>query len=329
MQERIAGRLKDVKLGATQTYRNIAIFPITDGDGGAVNYITLPEALEARLLTVTEVSQGGSVPELKVTNNADTPVLLLDGEELAGAKQNRVLNTSVLVPEKQAIIIPVSCTEQGRWAYASEAFRDSGTVMSHSVRAMKTRSVSESLAADASFRSNQGEVWGGISELQAAAGVQSHTSAMRDVFEAHRGSLDEAIKAFPLVAGQIGILAVISGEVAGFDIVSRSAAYGHLHAKLLKSYVMDALVGKKKAGAETVAAGEAARGFLDRAMRCEEKTFKSVGCGDDYRFKGDRMAGSALVHGDTVIHTAFFHLDQATAGGRMSGFNRRRDYRVY
>ena len=32
----------------------------------------------------------GSVPELEVINKANVPVLLLDGERTAGAKQNRV-----------------------------------------------------------------------------------------------------------------------------------------------------------------------------------------------------------------------------------------------
>jgi hypothetical protein len=328
MQERIISRLKSVTLGAPQTHKSIAIFPITDGDGGAVNYITLTEALEGKFLTVSELSQGGSVPELKVTNNAETPVLLLDGEELAGAKQNRVLNTTVLAPEKQSIIIPVSCTEQGRWAYATETFYDSGTVMARSVRARKSQSVSESLECSASFRSDQGEVWNGISKLQEASGVPSPTAAMRDVFESHREPLDEAIKAFPLLPGQIGLLVVISGEAAGFDLVSRAAAYEHLHGKLIKSYVMDSLLGKKKVATDPAAATKAAHDFLERATRCEEKTFKSVGCGEDYRFKGDHMAGSALVHSETVIHTAFFHLDQTHAEGHMSGLNRRRSYRV-
>ena len=186
MQEKIVSRLKSVKLGDPQSHGNIAIFPIADGEGGSVSYITLSEALEGRLLTVTEVSQGGSVPELKVTNSAETPVLLLDGEELAGAKQNRVLNTTVLVPEKQDIVIPVSCTEQGRWAYATQAFYDSGTVMARSIRARKNRSVSESLASSASFRSDQGEVllhdqdvWDltGNNSLEAAFGLKGQTVA--------------------------------------------------------------------------------------------------------------------------------------------------------
>jgi hypothetical protein len=65
------------------------------------------------------VSEGGDVPTLRLTSAADRPVLLLDGEELIGAKQNRVLNTTVLVAAHSRLTIPVSCVEQGRWAYKS------------------------------------------------------------------------------------------------------------------------------------------------------------------------------------------------------------------
>ncbi len=97
------------------------------------------------LLSVAEVNEEGSVPELKVTNAADMSVLLLDGEELMGAKQNRVLNTSILLVVKSETIIPVSCTEHGRWSYSSPAFSDSGVVMSPSLRMRKVSSVSTSL----------------------------------------------------------------------------------------------------------------------------------------------------------------------------------------
>jgi hypothetical protein len=308
----------------------VVVFPITNGSAeGGEHYITLAEALESHLLTVSEVSQGGSVPELSVNNAGEVAVLLLDGEELAGAKQNRVLNTTVLVPAKQSILIPVSCTEQGRWGYATPTFHDSGHVMSRSIRARKNQSVSASLSAEAGFHSNQSEVWQGISELQEAAGAPSPTSAMRDVFESRRESLDDALKSFPAVEGQVGLLALINGEAVGFDIISLPAVYARMHGKLVKSYVMDALVGKtKKVKVDENLANTAAQGLLNQAMGCEERTFKSVGHGNDYRFKGAGIAGSALVHNETVIHTAFFHVDQATADGRISDLSRRRSYRV-
>jgi len=46
---------------------------------------------------ITEVSAGGRVPELAFENSSDETVLLVDGDELVGAKQNRVVNLSILV----------------------------------------------------------------------------------------------------------------------------------------------------------------------------------------------------------------------------------------
>lgn len=97
-----------------------------------------------------------------VVNRAHKPVLLIDGEELAGAKQNRVPNTSILIKEVSETKIPVSCTEQGRRSYASQAFAESGHVMACKSRSKKTRSVHQSLEACGAPKSDQGEVWDGV-----------------------------------------------------------------------------------------------------------------------------------------------------------------------
>ena len=71
---------------------------------------------------ITEVSEGGSVPELQVVNETGRHVLLFDGEELKGAKQNRILNSTILVEAGSRLTVPVSCTESGRWSYQSDEF---------------------------------------------------------------------------------------------------------------------------------------------------------------------------------------------------------------
>jgi hypothetical protein len=65
--------------------------------GESVEYLLSDEAIAAGSLTVEEIGEGGSVPNLLVSYDGDCRVLFLEGEELKGAKQNRVLNTSVLV----------------------------------------------------------------------------------------------------------------------------------------------------------------------------------------------------------------------------------------
>jgi hypothetical protein len=129
MESVVKTRLQSVQFGELQTYKNITILPLIAPADGTFQYRTLGEALATWDIAITEVSAAGSVPDLMVVNRANKPVLLIDGEELAGAKQNRVLNTSILIKEVSETKIPVSCTEQGRWSYASQAFSESGHVM--------------------------------------------------------------------------------------------------------------------------------------------------------------------------------------------------------
>lgn len=114
MEKLVTDYLTSLELGDLQVFENMGVIPLFSPVKGGPAYLTLKEALEEGVLRVGEVDEGGSVPELKVENRGEKPVLLLDGEELAGAKQNRVLNTSILVPAKSQLVIPVSCTEAGR-----------------------------------------------------------------------------------------------------------------------------------------------------------------------------------------------------------------------
>jgi hypothetical protein len=289
----------------------------------------LGEALAAQDLTVTEVSAGGSVPELMVINRGHGAVLLIDGEELAGAKQNRVLNTSILVKEVSETKIPVSCTEQGRWSYTSKQFSTSGNIMAHKSRSRKSSSVALCLESLGSYSSDQGEVWAGIAELQAKAGAKSPTSAMSDVYKSRDEDLRNCDEVFKRVPNQVGLLAFIGGEAAGLDTVSRTDAYSQLHSKLVRSYVLEGLLELKKASSspETITAG--AREFLDDLflLAAEETEFPSVGYGTDHRFKGKNLVGSALVHENEVIHAAFFHLNEAEHPDRMTRYLSRRFFR--
>ena len=89
--------------------------PLSGNPAAALDYLLIDEALEAKKVVVEEVSEGGSVPELRMTNFADKVVLVVDGTELVGAKQNRIVNASFLIPPESITRIPVSCVEQGRW----------------------------------------------------------------------------------------------------------------------------------------------------------------------------------------------------------------------
>ena len=156
MDKDIKKYLTSLDFGELQHFKNMAVLPLMTALDDSPKYLILKQALDQHVLVIGEVSQEGRVPELKVTNKSDTPILLLDGEELAGAKQNRVLNTTILLKENSETIIPVSCTEQRRWSYKSQEFSESGTVMIPKIRKMKSQTVSDSLQESREYRSDQG-----------------------------------------------------------------------------------------------------------------------------------------------------------------------------
>ncbi len=325
MDQIIMNFLSKLELGELKIFKNMAVIPLFSSMDGSPQYLSLGEAMGKGLLTITEVNQSGAVPELKVVNKADIPVLLLDGEELAGAKQNRVLNTTILLMEKSETIIPVSCVEHGRWAYTSNEFAESGNIMSNILRMKCNSSVALSLRDIQQFSGDQRKIWDGIDHLCAEANVSAPTEAMRDVFESREDDLGGYLDAFQYVPDQKGIFVLVNGIAVGFDILSLSSVYEKIHPKLIKSYAMDASL--SPADKTAAAPVEKTRRFL-KSIQCAETKYKPVGEGWNYRFEGHGSVGSALVVGETVIHMAFFKMSKSEKVGRMSSASRRRRYRV-
>ena len=77
------------------------------------------------------------MPELSFENPSAEKILLVDGDELVGAKQNRILNLTILVGAGQKVVIPVSCVEQGRWRYRTAEFASAGRTLFAKARARK------------------------------------------------------------------------------------------------------------------------------------------------------------------------------------------------
>ena len=105
----------------------VAVYPIFSEITSTLDYLGLTAALERKVLKATKIHEGGSVPELRVKNTAKRPILLVDGEEWR-SQTNRTLNSSILVPAKSEILIPVSCTEQGRWNYSGDKHFESSDI---------------------------------------------------------------------------------------------------------------------------------------------------------------------------------------------------------
>lgn len=332
----VAETLARLALGAPQTHQNLTLVPLL-GDGVAEpGYRLLDEALAEGCARVTEVSEGGSVPELRFVNGGALPVLLLDGEELLGAKQNRILNLTVLAPAHTAIVIPVSCVEAGRWHAQSADFASAGRAHYAAGRAEKAAQVSAALSASGSRRSDQGQIWADIAAKAERLGARSETAAA--LYATHRARLDGYLGAFAPVPAQLGALFLLNGTVLGLDLFDSARTLATLLPKLVESAALDAIdveTARTDAGDTATAdtgtpGGENVAGFLSALAQAPVARFPAVGLGEDLRLGGEGLAGGALFADGRVVHLCAFttvsreHTTTRPGGTRLARVSQRR-----
>jgi hypothetical protein len=300
--------LSQLSIGQPQTFANMAVFPLIGKHAEAPDYLVLEEALKADVGHITEISEGGSVPELAFENNALARVLLVDGEELIGARQNRILNISILVPAGKKLTIPVSCCEQGRWGYTgSRGFSASDSALFARAKAKKMLRVSQSMRSSGDRRSDQSEIWDDIAMKSLRLNVETSTGAMADVYSQHRGRLEDFVSAFTLMPGQAGAVVALDGKVVGLELFDSPATFGRFFQKLLKSFALDAI--DAEAPVTSVPAAEIARAFLEHLAAASAETFAALGDGEDLRLQGAGVVAGALVADGKVRHLAGFRTD--------------------
>ncbi len=290
----------EVRVGAPIGHDQLAVFPLFAELASGVEYDLSDTAINEGTVTVEEVSESGSVPELAVENKGERRVLFLEGEELVGAKQNRILNASVLVAAHSKSKIPVSCVEAGRWGYKSRHFGSGGTHSPTRLRRVLKASVSRSARSQHGYRSDQRGVWDEISRQQAALGAQSETHAMSDTFAAYQERLTEYQANLHYVDGAIGVAIAVGGKVVTVDLFDKESTCAKIWHRLLSGAILDALEVKETQMQAECAEVERALGNL---ANLSWDLTESIGDGDDYRAEssaGDHA--SALVFDGMLVH---------------------------
>lgn len=192
MNQVLLDHLRTVEVLESQTLGCMQVFGLRWNCSNGIRYQTLDEALATETLEITETSEGGSVPLLKLLNRGDEPVFLMAGEQLVGAKQNRILNASILAAHGE-LNIPVSCVEAGRWGYRSRTFGSPGTMSHGKLRTLLSRHVHESATGGAGPVSKQGEIWDEVGRKLQCLGSFSPSAALQQTYEDFQARLDAAV----------------------------------------------------------------------------------------------------------------------------------------
>jgi hypothetical protein len=295
--------LASLTLGPCQSVADLAVFPLLRQSAPEPWYDTLAEAVAGGAARVTEISEMGSVPELRVVNESARHILIVDGEELVGAKQNRIVNLTILVPPKTGLTIPVSCVEAGRWRQESHEFRPSPHAYHSSGRRAKVSQVSASLGISGEARSDQSAIWSEIEMKSARMAAPSPTRAASAMYDKARVTLDRFIDGITPVEGQVGAVFAIRGQIAGLDAFDNPRTWRLLMPKLLRSYGLDAL--DLGIGGDGFAEPNPRR-FLEAAGRAKCTMYPAVGEGRDLRVEGDGVVGAALTTDRGIVHAVAF-----------------------
>ncbi len=283
---------KDIELLKPQVHENLAIIPLKT-EKSYIDILTLKKGFELGLAEVKECDNS-QVNTLIVKNKAVTPLILIDGEEVVGGDQNRIVNATILIDAKSEMGIPVSCTEKGRWAYKSE-FKQSNYIANYNTRRAKEY-------ASRKHHHYQDVIWSSINDLENENSFASPTSAMEESYENLKIDHNKIIKEFEIVPSQNGVLIIVDGEIKGFELFLNSEIYKEFHEKILKSYLIDSKIENKTFTINT----DAARTVINNALNSTFEKKKNNGVEEAFEFENDEGLGTLYTYKDQIIHLSYF-----------------------
>ena len=296
---------QNIELLQPQVHENIAIIPLRT-ERNYIDILTLKKGLELGLVEVKEC-ETSQVNTVIVKNRAVTPLILIDGEEIIGGDQNRIVNSTILIDAGNMMQIPVSCSEKNRWAFKSE-FKQSEYMANYNTRRAKEY-------ASRVSSSYQDVIWSSIDCLEAENDYASPTSAMEESYENIKAAQNEIIKEFRIVDGQTGVLVMVDGEIKGFELFLNSEIYRDFHEKIIKSYLIDS---KIKNNMFTVNI-EAAEEVIGHAFDASFEKKSSNGIETAYTFENDEGLGTLYIFKDNIVHWSYFKKDEEKINDELVG----------
>jgi hypothetical protein len=303
-------------LGAPTIAQGLGVMPLLAGeDPDPLGLALLDEALEAGDVKISETSEMGEVPFLKLENGGERPVLILEGEELVGGKQNRVVNATIIVPAGNILKIPVSCMEAGRWDRRQEDFNSGKAIFRAKSRAVQKASVTASIRERGTFRSDQGAVWDEVSASLDEFAAPSPSSDFRASRDKLTERIEKLVTAFRPVESQIGAIFTSSVGILGMESLATPDLFQRSAEKIVRSFAFEVLSAPDLENVGTDHVDDWWNKVLDAPL----SRHPSLGVGEDIRIDSQDFIGSGLRWNSTLIHFSCFPgLAEAQTSNRPS-----------
>ena len=281
-----------------QTLDGVSFVPVRGAWGAPPGYLLLKEALASGKFTISEVSGAGSVPHLLATNNLDIPVLLMEGEEVIGGKQNRILNTTVLVAAHAKVTLPVSCVERGRWNHASTTHTHSGRIIDKEIRFHKIADMAANPQARRQHRSDQNLVWQYVDKRLKEERLVSMTDAAYEIYAKRREELMGWKSELTLYDDQFGFAVLNGTSLIGIELLVPAQKFKAQFDTLIDSYLIELNQLPPATGALTPGTRDL-RALLGESL--EESIVQGVSLGKNVYVVWQKHVGHGLLVDEQLI----------------------------
>lgn len=296
---------------------HLTLFPLAGG-GDAPPCVTLEEAQAKGQVVIEEQAEGEAVREIDLTVLGLQHVLVLEGELLEGALQNRVINMSLLLaPGKHKV--PVNCVESGRWRskrmtrnwYAEKSqrrrhereFEATGTSLDTDIRRQNLRSSVASMRRYGRADADQCNTWSAIEAKMQAAEFQATDGDLLQLHESRWHSVDDLLKDAHPQDRQVGVVVAVGGRVVAMELLADAHSWRKVWRKLTSGYVGESM--DHRGHSKPVSKAAALRFARAAAAAPWQATPCPVGEGVHETIEG-QLTGFRLRDGDTVRHAVIF-----------------------
>ena len=303
LKEQLRGWLAGVTFGPSHTASGLEFVPLIGTATNEPAPLLMAEAIRAEHFDIGEHG-GGTVNTIVAVNRGKCDVLILEGESIVGAKQNRVVTMDVLMAAGTTVHVPVGCVERGRWDARFAKFESSDTVLEPGMRSNTVSEMSSQRSVD------QGRLWAQVGDKLKSAQVSSRTEAYHEFYATKSREVHAKVQALPTLPGQVGVMALADGRLVGLDAFAHERHWRVSGERFVSSYVIEAM--SVSSDPRATNAGEAAMLRMTAqqwltAISCACQAVRpSAGLGVRLTLEDDGLVGAALWHKAMPAHLSAF-----------------------
>ena len=286
---------------------NITAFFLSSIEKNNNKYLSFSEAIAKNQVQISEVNKEGLLTKLSVSNKSSDNIIILNGELIIGTqiRQDRIVDSTVLIPGYATVLINTFCGEQYRWSpRLSNKISTSESLYFSSGRANNAADINTKL-------SKQCRIWSEISEKISDFNVKSFTNSVGQIYKKKKVNVEEIVNFFKIPSEAVGVALGINNQLVNIDIFSNNCMLQIYLPKIIRSIALDSF---KKISKKSYLKKKEVHRFLRQIHQANKQKRKVVEgtLGEELQFNSESVAGSILYHKEQTVHFSAFVKENKT-----------------